>query len=620
MQSQEPAPVYTQYPTELPPTFPIGVHRTAPLVNVTELQAHLRLLGAISKLKSDVQTRGVSARSKDTAWVVFVNRAVFRFFEWVNALWIPSEPGLDETRVPPLDVLMVWHTYLLNPRTYFEDSQRMESVYANNLRKLAEMPLTLIASLIDGQTLDPLPPSTERQQFFERMTKLSWYMPLSTESTETLCVYCPFCKNANPNVRWVTDHDTGYAQTKFTHLCQSCYKDFNKVALGMRRFVDEVSLRRSGSVVFFSETLLDPPTGKVDEAAARKFIAKAFKALDGQYKALSVLQGPNAEEEAAKLGRVLNWDFEILCDRLHEGLRPNSLPDRSKRNPRLQRLAVAYSNPGLASLDLVGAVLRQGSFISKMDELGWTRPGRFDLVSESAPLVRSIARYHAFLDLMIAHNSTFCVPTLDIDLAWHTHQLKSVHYRASTTQLVGRFPNHDDNIGPNILSTAYDLTAKAWKRRFGVPYSICGCVPDGEPESRISKFAFKISSGFKKRDDSHGSPANNTRPDLVSTEEDEADSSHPSEHTIKFVNPSDATMAKVRADRQHRVDKCVASARNGAARDPWRGLQAERSKREGHKEAFTDSHSYAAYYPYWGVSAAIPLGYASFLGLVYVTG
>ncbi|CAG7851190.1 SubName: Full=Uncharacterized protein {ECO:0000313/EMBL:CCA67541.1} [Serendipita indica DSM 11827] len=616
MQSYQHAPVYTQYPTELPPTFPVGAHQTTPLVNVTELQAHLRLLGAISKLKSDVQSQsqGISARSKDVAWVVFVNRAVFRFFTWAGALWERFIPGLDETLVPPLDVLMVWHTYLLNPRAYFEDSQRMESVYANNLRNLAEMPLTLIASLINGRTLDPLPPSAERQRFFERTTGLSWYMPLSTGYTETLSVFCPFCKNVNPSVRWVTDRDTGYAQTKFMQRCQSCYRDFNKVALGIRRFVDEVSLRRSGWAVFFSETLLDPPTGKVDQTAAQTLIAKAFKALDDQYGVLKPLPSHNAAEEADKLGQALNWDFEVLCDRLHEGVRPNSTPDRSKRNPRLQRLAVAYSNPGMASLDLVGAVLRQGLFISKMDELGWTRPGRFDLVSESAPLVRCIARYHAFLDLMTVHNSTFCVPTLDIDLAWHTHQLKSVNYRTITTQFVGRFPNHDDNVEPNILSTAYDITAKAWKKRFGVPYSICGCLPDGDSESRISRFASKISSGFKKRDDSPGShvpPVNNKRPDLVNTDEGEADSSHPSEHTINFGNPSDAVASRNRFDRQRRADKCVASAHKGAARDPWRGLQAERSerrKREGHKEAFTDSHYYAMYYPYWGVSAAIPLG------------
>jgi hypothetical protein len=73
---------------------------------------------------------------------------------------------------------------------------------------------------------------------------------------------------------------------------------------------------------------------------------------------------------------------------------------------------VAYSNSGLAGLDLVGAVIRQGSFIEKMVDLEWTKPGRFNLVKDSAPLVRCIARYHAFLDLMSQNPALFLVPTL----------------------------------------------------------------------------------------------------------------------------------------------------------------------------------------------------------------
>ncbi|CCA77660.1 hypothetical protein PIIN_11638 [Serendipita indica DSM 11827] len=134
MQYQEQTPVYTPYPTELPPAFPIGFHQTAPLVNVTELQAHLRLLGAISRLKFDVQSQrsGIAARgTKDMAWVVFVNRAVFRFFTWVGASWQRSRPGFDETMIPPLDVLMVWHTIREHTsRTVNAWSQSMQQIFA----------------------------------------------------------------------------------------------------------------------------------------------------------------------------------------------------------------------------------------------------------------------------------------------------------------------------------------------------------------------------------------------------------------------------------------------------------------------------------------------------------
>lgn len=63
-------------------------------------------------------------------------------------------------------------------------------------------------------------------------------------------------------------------------------------------------------------------------------------------------------------------------------------------------------------------VLRQGTFVQKMHDLGWTRPGRFD--GDEILLQRCVARYHAFLDLISSSPSTFCVPTLDI-----VHSLQS---------------------------------------------------------------------------------------------------------------------------------------------------------------------------------------------------
>lgn len=119
MQSAEGPPTYTEYPTELPDEFPIGRSNVPPLVNVTELEAHLRLLGAIHKLKADVQAQeeGVAATNKDKAWVVFVNKAVHRFYKWNSSSWSRQSLGLNETLIPPLDIIMVWHSYLL-VRTY----------------------------------------------------------------------------------------------------------------------------------------------------------------------------------------------------------------------------------------------------------------------------------------------------------------------------------------------------------------------------------------------------------------------------------------------------------------------------------------------------------------------
>ena len=55
----------------------------------------------------------------------------------------------------------------------------------------------------------------------------------------------------------------------------------------------------------------------------------------------------------------------------------------------------AYFDDKPFSIDLVGAVIRQGSFIDKMTEFGWTEPGYFDARKDELVLVHAISRYHA---------------------------------------------------------------------------------------------------------------------------------------------------------------------------------------------------------------------------------
>lgn len=46
---------------------------------------------------------------------------------------------------------------------------------------------------------------------------------------------------------------------------------------------------------------------------------------------------------------------------------------------------------------------------------------------------------YRFLDLMATSPSTFLVPTLDIDLAWHTHQLMGDKYHHDCMRYVNRY-------------------------------------------------------------------------------------------------------------------------------------------------------------------------------------
>ncbi|KAK7442078.1 hypothetical protein VKT23_016354 [Stygiomarasmius scandens] len=149
----------------------------------------------------------------------------------------------------------------------------------------------------------------------------------------------------------------------------------------------------------------------------------------------------------------LGWDLKEMRRAMGEEL-------KGIREKLLMRIITVYGDDRVFSIDLVGAVLRQGSFISKMQSLNWTTPG-FLTGQNELVLHHAIARYHAFLDLMMANPSSMIVPTLDIDLVWHTHQLK--------------FLDHDDKVEEGRPVLSFELTVKSWQDKFSLPYVYCGC-------------------------------------------------------------------------------------------------------------------------------------------------
>ncbi|KAH6632871.1 hypothetical protein F5144DRAFT_534795 [Chaetomium tenue] len=71
-------------------------------------------------------------------------------------------------------------------------------------------------------------------------------------------------------------------------------------------------------------------------------------------------------------------------------------------------------------------------------------------------------RYLKFLGLMKDHPEKVFVPTLDIDLFWHTHQLSPAAYDAYCCAHVGRPVNHDDTIAASGRRSALDDTKRCW--------------------------------------------------------------------------------------------------------------------------------------------------------------
>lgn len=81
------------------------------------------------------------------------------------------------------------------------------------------------------------------------------------------------------------------------------------------------------------------------------------------------------------------------------------------------------------SYDLVNAVMRQVSFHYQVSQLHFR---------QESFLHAAEMRYKGFLHLAAkSKGKLFLVPTYDIDLMWHSHQLDPIAYRADTLQILG---------------------------------------------------------------------------------------------------------------------------------------------------------------------------------------
>ncbi|CAG8509423.1 5765_t:CDS:1 [Scutellospora calospora] len=113
------------------------------------------------------------------------------------------------------------------------------------------------------------------------------------------------------------------------------------------------------------------------------------------------------------------------------------------------------------SLNLVNAVIRQYKFTDKIiNDYNTDKP-----MDHS----KAIEKYKKFL-LLVKNNEKNLVPTIDIDLCWHTHMLHAIDYRDFTKKYMGKIINYDDKISESILSDNFDKTSDIWYKNFNELY------------------------------------------------------------------------------------------------------------------------------------------------------
>ncbi|KAG8937563.1 hypothetical protein FRC03_008047 [Tulasnella sp. 419] len=338
----------------------------------------------------------------DDVWDVFLAKAVRRFELWVKEAvgFTPRDATeerpapFQEVEIPPLDVIMIWHTYLLNPRIYYEDGLRINKAL---LLLRAGFPLHYIAS-----TALQLPTPT-RINYFETHTGEPFHQPPFEEIASTL-LRCPGCQEEN-TVLWYKRDETGYAQHGFNSPCSKCSVCLSHETFGVAKMArDLAKVHEDPQSNTMATLLLRSRTGRPYPTFAREWNLGVLQSLES-FK----------PEEYTK---ALEWNFETSLRVLTAGFNNPANSVVSYRNA-IKRLMKAYNTRTSLSIDLIAAVKRQFKFVNKIAGFGWLDEGAFpadskanDGKEESRALRRCVTQYHAFLDLMTAHPKKFLVPTL----------------------------------------------------------------------------------------------------------------------------------------------------------------------------------------------------------------
>ncbi|KAL6179275.1 hypothetical protein ACLB2K_050791 [Fragaria x ananassa] len=109
-------------------------------------------------------------------------------------------------------------------------------------------------------------------------------------------------------------------------------------------------------------------------------------------------------------------------------------------------------------------------------------------------LKEAVARYKGFLHLIKRNRQLsvkrFCVPTYDIDLIWHSHQLHPAAYCKDLKTILGKVLQHDDTDSDrtkgNKLDVVFSGTTKQWEETFGSRYWRAGAMYRGSTPSPLT--------------------------------------------------------------------------------------------------------------------------------------
>ncbi|KAB5549504.1 hypothetical protein GE09DRAFT_966956 [Coniochaeta sp. 2T2.1] len=451
----------------------------------------------------------ILSKLREKRWAVFLARAVDRYEAWWTSMQKPNG-GLTETdmhtprtekydlfvsagndlltwdgsNLPPLDVVMVWHAHMLNPRAFLEDAMLAGHRQLWN----TGFPWAAINSAIDNKFNYNV--SDDCKSNWTVRTGRSWE---SVDDPMFKSMQCPAC-NTPIQIPWTTcglDETykgdkkpgivgNGYGDGNLLYKCPACVVVIDKELLAVSKFCkDTEALLARGRPM--PGTVLDPVMGmpEIVHAPYTQVYSRTFpnrmlqRVLRIEVVELihpGITPHPTMHTVRGMIENVLTSNKQI---RAADSVALSPIKYKLSVTARItvrKMMARYWENFTLFALDLGGAVLRQGAFVEKMVKIDWLHSP-----SAASTMTRLLTKYERFFDIMASHPKNTAVPTLDVDLAWHTHQLSPSDYYAYSKFKTTKFIDHDDKIDEDKLSESFEWTSKVYQEKYGEVYSECTC-------------------------------------------------------------------------------------------------------------------------------------------------
>ncbi|KAK7301075.1 hypothetical protein RJT34_11934 [Clitoria ternatea] len=195
-------------------------------------------------------------------------------------------------------------------------------------------------------------------------------------------------------------------------------------------------------------------------------------------------------------------------EKIWETMYPSEPYELDLNNESMQDFAENFleAKESTTNYDLISAVKRQTTFFYQVSMPYW---------NDDTFLGGAVARYKGFLHLIRRNRersiSRFCVPTYDIDLIWHSHQLHPASYCNDLVAIMGKVLEHDDMDSDRTKGQKLDIgfsgTTTQWEETFGSRYWKAGAMYKGNPPSPLTVDKYRI--------DAVSAPANKTNQNMI---------------------------------------------------------------------------------------------------------